>query len=250
MTMGAVMVVTGGSRGIGASIARLAGKAGYRVAVNYLSNAQAAQDVVADIARGGGEAAAFQADVGYQDQVRRLFAEIDTKLGKCDVLVNNAGILGSCRIEDMEAATVEAMFRANVFSMYYCAREAVRRMSPKHGGHGGVIVNLSSVASRLGGLAGGSHYAATKGAIDTFTLALAKELGAEGIRVNAVRPGLIDTSMHDVHGGVARMKEMAKTAVPLGRSGDTDEVARAVLWLASAEASYVHGAVLDVAGGR
>jgi len=244
------MVVTGGSRGIGASIARLAGKAGYRVAVNYVSNAGAAQEVVAEIAKAGGEAIAVQADVGHQEQVRRLFAEVDAKLGKADVLVNNAGILGNCRIEDMDAGTVEHMFRANVFSQYYCAREAVRRMSPKHGGRGGVIVNMSSVASRLGGLAGGSHYAATKGAIDTFTLALAKELGAEGIRVNAVRPGLIDTSMHDVHGGVARMKEMAKAAVPLGRSGDADEVARAVLWLASDEASYVHGAVLDVAGGR
>ena len=250
MTMDKVMVVTGGSRGIGASIARLAGKAGYRVAVNYVSNAQAAQAVVSDIAGAGGEAIAVQADVGYQDQVRQLFAGIDARLGKADILVNNAGILGSCRIEDMEAGTLESMFRANVFSMYYCAREAVRRMSPRHGGRGGAIINLSSVASRLGGLAGGSHYAATKGAIDTFTLALAKELGPEGIRVNAVRPGLIETDMHDVHGGVARMKEMAKTAVPLGRSGDADEVARAVLWLASDEASYVHGAVLDVSGGR
>jgi NAD(P)-dependent dehydrogenase (short-subunit alcohol dehydrogenase family) len=245
-----VMVVTGGSRGIGASIARLAGKAGYRVAVNYVSNAQAAQEVVAEIAGAGGEAIAVQADVGHQEQVRGLFAAVDAKLGKADILVNNAGILGMCRIEDVDTETVEHMFRANVFSMYYCAREAVRRMSPKHGGHGGVIVNMSSVASRLGGLAGGSTYAATKGAIDTFTLALAKELGPEGIRVNAVRPGLIDTSMHDVHGGVARMKEIAKTVVPLGRSGDVDEVARAVLWLASDEASYVHGAVLDVAGGR
>jgi NAD(P)-dependent dehydrogenase (short-subunit alcohol dehydrogenase family) len=248
--MARVMLVTGGSRGIGASIARQAGQAGYRVAVNYLSNAEAAQAVVAGIASAGGVAVAVQADVGYQDQVARLFADVDAKLGKVDVLVNNAGILGSCRIEDMETETVEQMFRANVFSMYYCAREAVRRMAPKHGGRGGAIVNMSSVASRLGGLAGGSHYAATKGAIDTFTLALAKELGPDGIRVNAVRPGLIDTSMHDVHGGVARMKEMAKTAVPLGRSGDADEVARAVLWLASDEASYVHGAVLDVAGGR
>jgi NAD(P)-dependent dehydrogenase (short-subunit alcohol dehydrogenase family) len=248
--MARVMVVTGGGRGIGASIARLAGKAGYAVAVNYVRNAEAAQGVVRDIEAAGGKAVALQADVGYQDQVGRLFTDVDAKLGKVDVLVNNAGILGNCRIEDMEAKTVESMFRANVFSMYYCAREAVRRMSPKHGGQGGVIVNLSSVASRTGGLAGGTHYAATKGAIDTFTLALAKELGLEAIRVNAVRPGLIATEMHDVHGGIARMKEMAKAAVPIGRSGDADEVARAVLWLASDEASYVHGAVLDVAGGR
>lgn len=241
------MVVTGGSRGIGASVAKLAGLAGYRVAANYVKNAQAADEVVQAIRKGGGEAIAVRADVGDEGEVRAMFAEVDAKLGKVDVLVNNAGILGSRRVEDMDAAGLFDIFRANVFSAFFCSREAVRRMSPKHGGKGGVIVNMSSVASRLGGLAGGSHYAATKGAIDSFSLALAKEVGLEGIRVNTVRPGLIETDIHDVHGG---MNEALAKSVPLGRSGSPDEVARVVLWLASDEASYVHGAVVDVAGGR
>jgi NAD(P)-dependent dehydrogenase (short-subunit alcohol dehydrogenase family) len=242
-----VLVVTGGSRGIGASIATLAGAAGYRVAVNYLSNANAADAVVAQVRAAGGEAVAIQADVGDDAQVKRLFAEVDAKLGRVDVLVNNAGILGSRRVEEMDAATLEGIFRANVFSRYFCAREAIRRMSTRHGGRGGAIVNMSSVASRLGGLAGGSHYAATKGAIDAFSLALAKEVGAEGIRVNAVRPGLIETDIHDIHGGIdAKLAQ----AVPLGRSGEAAEVARVALWLASDDASYVHGAIVDVSGGR
>ena len=244
---GRVLLVTGGSRGIGAAIATLAGAAGYRVAVNYLSNAKAAERVVGAIKGAGGDAVALQADVGDDAQVKRLFAEIDAKLGRIDVLVNNAGILGNKRVEEMDAETLEGIFRANVFSMYFCAREAVRRMSTKHGGKGGVIVNMSSVASRLGGLAGGTHYAATKGAVDTFSLALAKEVGAEGIRVNAIRPGLIETDIHDMHGGID--PALAK-AVPLGRSGLAEEVARAALWLASDESSYVHGAVIDVSGGR
>ncbi len=245
--MAKVMVVTGGSRGIGASIAKLAARAGYKVAVNYVRNAKAAQDVVGEIAKDGGEALAIQADVGSQAEVQRLFAAVDGKLGKVDVLVNNAGVLGKCRVEDMDTAAVEDMFRANVFSMYYCAREAVRRMSPRHGGRGGVIVNMSSVASRLGGLGGGSHYAGTKGAIDSFSLSLSKEVGGEQIRVNTVRPGLIVTDIHDSHGGVN--PDHAKL-VPMGRWGDADEVARVVLWLASDDSSYVHGAVIDVSGGR
>ncbi len=245
--MSKVMLVTGGSRGIGASIAVLAGAAGYAVAVNYLKSAAAAEKIVNTIASAGGRAIALQADVGDDAQVRRLFAELDAQLGRIDVLMNNAGILGSKRVDEMDEETLAGIFRANVFSMYFCAREAVRRMSTRHGGKGGVIVNMSSVASRLGGLAGGSHYAATKGAIDTFTLALAKEVGPEGIRVNAVRPGLIETDIHDLHGGIN--PALAKT-VPLGRSGHADEVARAALWLASDESSYVHGAVIDVAGGR
>jgi NAD(P)-dependent dehydrogenase (short-subunit alcohol dehydrogenase family) len=166
------------------------------------------------------------------------------------VLVNNAGVLANFRVDESTETNVTAVFRANVFSMYFCAREAVRRMSTRYGNKGGVIVNMSSVASRLGGLAGGAAYAASKGAIDTFTLALAKELGPEGIRVNALRPGLISTDIHEIHGGVDRMQQMAKSVVPLGRSGLPAEVAEAVLWLASDAASYVHGAVLDVAGGR
>jgi len=244
---GRTILVTGGSRGIGAAIATLAGGAGYRVAVNYVRNADAAGKVVKAIEAVGGTAVALQGDVGDDAQVKRLFAEIDAKLGRIDVLVNNAGILGNRRVEEMDEETLLGIFRANVFSMYYCAREAIRRMSTKHGGKGGAIVNLSSVASRLGGLAGGSHYAATKGAIDTFSLALAKEVGTEGIRVNAIRPGLIETDIHEVHGGIN--PELAK-AVPLGRAGAADEVARVALWLASDESSYVHGAVIDVSGGR
>ena len=245
--MNKVMLVTGGSRGIGASIAKLAGEAGYKVAVNYVRNAKAADEVVKSIRAAGGEAVTVQADVGNDNDVKRMFGEIDDKLGRIDVLVNNAGILGNRRVEDMDASTLEEIFRANVFSMYYCAREAIRRMSTKHGGKGGVIVNMSSVASRLGGLGGGSAYAATKGAIDTFSLALSKEVGPEGIRVNTIRPGLIETEIHDVHGGMNQA--LAKT-VPLGRSGQADEVARVALWLASDDASYVHGAVIDVSGGR
>jgi NAD(P)-dependent dehydrogenase (short-subunit alcohol dehydrogenase family) len=241
------MLVTGGSRGIGASIAKLAGRAGYRVAVNYVKNARAADEVVKEIRAAGGEAIAVRADVGDEDQVKAMFAEVDTALGKVDVLVNNAGVLASRRVEDMDVPTVTDIFRANVFSMFYCSREAVRRMSPKHGGNGGAIVNMSSVASRLGGLSGGSAYAATKGAIDSFSLALAKEVGQDKIRVNTVRPGLIETEIHEVHGG---MNQALAKSVPLGRAGDPDEVARVVLWLASDDASYVHGAVIDVAGGR
>jgi NAD(P)-dependent dehydrogenase (short-subunit alcohol dehydrogenase family) len=241
------MVVTGGSRGIGASVARLAAIAGYDVAVNFVRNEKAAEAVVKSVEEAGGRAAAFRADVGDDSEVKHMFSGIDSKMGRVHVLVNNAGILGSRRVEDMDEESLQEIFRANVFSMYYCSREAVRRMSTKHGGKGGVIINMSSVASRLGGLAGGSHYAATKGAIDSFSLALAKEVGPEGIRVNTIRPGLIETDIHDVHGG---MNEQLAKSVPLGRSGTADEVARTVLWLASDDASYVHGAVVDVAGGR
>ena len=167
-----------------------------------------------------------------------------------DALVNNAGVLANFRVDAVDERNVVDLFSANVFSAYYCAREAIRRMSTVHGGKGGVIINMSSVASRLGGLGGGAAYAASKAAIDTFTLALGKEVGAEGIRVNAIRPGLIATEIHNAHGGVAKMEQMAKSVVPLGRSGSTAEVAQVALWLASDAASYVHGSVIDVAGGR
>lgn len=241
------MVVTGASRGIGAAVARLAGRSGYNVCVNYLRSEDAANQVLAGIRSDGGDGIAIQADVGSDEQVTALFEKVDLQLGRIDVLVNNAGILARRRVEDIVGAELTAIFRANVFSTFYCSREAVRRMSTQRGGKGGAIVNLSSVASRLGGLAGGSHYAATKGAIDTFTVALAKEVGKEGVRVNAVRPGLIETEIHAVHGGLD--PELAK-AVPLGRSGSAEEVARVILWLVSDAASYVHGAVVDVAGGR
>ena len=245
-----VMLVTGASRGIGAEIALLAGRSGYRVGVNYLQSAEAANAVVARIREHGGEAIALQADVSRLDDVVTMFQQLDAAFGAPDVLVNNAGVLANFRVDAVDAQNVLDVFSANVFSAYYCAREAIRRMSTAHGGKGGVIINLSSVASRLGGLGGGAAYAASKAAIDTFTLSLAKEVGLEGIRVNAIRPGLISTDMHKVHGGVAKMQEMAKTAVPLGRAGAASEVADVALWLASDAASYVHGSVIDVAGGR
>ena len=249
-TINKIMLVTGASRGIGAEIALLAGRSGYRVGVNYLRSEQAAQDVVSAIKAAGGEAVALKADVGKLDEVVAMFAQLDSAFGAPDVLVNNAGVLANFRVDAVDEHNLAAIFSANVFSAYYCAREAVKRMSTAHGGTGGVIINMSSVASRLGGLGGGAAYAASKGAIDTFTLALAKEVGAEGIRVNAIRPGLISTAIHDVHGGIEQMQAMAKTVVPLGRAGSAAEVAEVALWLASSASSYVHGSVIDVAGGR
>jgi len=206
--------------------------------------------VVAAIRAAGGEAVALQADVGDPAQVARLFDQLDAQLGTLSVLVNNAGILASFRVDALDHAQLLAVFQANVFGTFHCAGQAVRRMSTAAGGKGGVIVNLSSVAARLGGLAGGAAYAASKGAIDSFTLALAKEVGQEGIRVNALRPGLIETEIHDIHGGLESMRGLAATEAPMGRSGTADEVAQAALWLVSPAASYVHGAVIDVAGGR
>jgi NAD(P)-dependent dehydrogenase (short-subunit alcohol dehydrogenase family) len=244
-----VMLVTGASRGIGAAIAKLAGRSGYRVGVNYHRSADAARAVVDEICSNGGQAVALQADVGRLDEVQRMFGQLDAEFGALDVLVNNAGVLASFRVDETDEAKLESLLRANVYSAFYCSREAVRRMSTRFGGKGGAIVNMSSIAARLGGLAGGAAYAASKGAIDTFTLALAKEVGTDGIRVNALRPGLIATEIHEAHGGLAQMEQLAKT-VPLGRSGAAIEVAEAALWLASSAASYVHGAVLDVSGGR
>ena len=204
--------------------------------------------------RGGREGAAaplaIQADVSQLGEVVKLFTQLDAAFGALDVLVNNAGVLANFRVDAVDEINLANLFGANVFSTYYCTREAIRRMSTAHGGKGGVIVNMSSVASRLGGLGGGSAYAASKGAIDAFNLALAKEVGAEGIRVNAIRPGLIETDIHEAHGGLAKMQQLAKTAVPLGRSGSAAEVAQVALWLASDASSYVHGSIVDVAGGR
>ena len=249
-TMKKIMLITGASRGIGAEIAKLAAKAGYRVGVNYLHSEAAAQDVVNGIRQAGGEAVALKADVGKLDDVVAMFAQLDSAFGPLDVLVNNAGVLANFRVDAVDERNVAELFSANVFSAYYCAREAIRRMSTAHKGKGGIIINMSSVASRLGGLGGGAAYAASKGAIDAFTLALAKEVGKEGIRVNAIRPGLIATDIHDAHGGIAQMEQLAKTVVPLGRSGAAAEVADVALWLASSASSYVHGSVIDVAGGR
>lgn len=244
------ILITGASRGIGAAIARLAGQQGWHVGVNYHRSADAAHALVQDIERAGGRAMALQADVSKWPQVQALFAAYDAAFGPLDVLINNAGMLASFPILHANDQNVPELFGANVFSAYYCAREAVRRMARSQGGTGGVIVNMSSVASRLGGLSGGSAYAGSKGALDAFNLALAKEVGPEGIRVNAIRPGLIATEIHNVHGGLEQMQQLARNVVPLGREGSADEVAQVALWLASEQASYVHGAVLDVAGGR
>lgn len=245
-----VILVTGASRGIGAEIALQAGRLGWRVGVNYLHSEIEAKAVVAQICAAGGEAVLLQADVGQQPQVQAMFQQLDQAFGPIDVLINNAGVLTNFRVDTVDEEQLAHVFRANVYSAYFCAREAILRMSTAHGGQGGAIINMSSVASRLGGLGGGAAYAASKGAIDSFNLALAKEVGAEGIRVNAIRPGLISTTMHEVHGGISKMEQMAKTAVPLGRAGTVAEVAEVALWLASDAASYVHGTVIDVAGGR
>lgn len=244
------MLITGASRGIGAAIALKAAAAGYRVAINYLRSQREAEALADGIRSRGGEALVLQADVGRQAEVQRMFERLDEGFGPLDVLVNNAGVLTRFPVADATEEQVEAVFRANVFSLYFCSREAVRRMSIRQGGRGGAILNMSSVASRLGGLSGGAAYAASKGAIDTFTLSLAKEVGAERIRVNALRPGLIETDIHDVHGGLAHLQALAREVVPMGRSGTAAEVADVALWAVSDAASYVHGTVIDVAGGR
>ncbi len=244
------LLVTGASRGIGAEIALLAAQSGYRVAINYLNSEAAAQALVDRIHACGGTAMAIRADVGDSDQVAHMFQTLDQAYGALDVLINNAGILETFKITDVDSHNVEKTFRANVLSVFYCCREAVKRMSTASGGRGGVIVNMSSVAARHGGVTGGTAYSASKGAIDALNTALAKEVGPFGIRVNTLRPGLIETEIHRVRGGIEGIQEMAKTTVPMGRTGSAAEVAQAALWLASDAASYVHASVLDVAGGR
>ena len=245
-----VVLVTGGSRGIGRAIALGAAAAGWNVGFTYRSDQQAAFQAVSQIESSGRLATAIRADVGNQHQVRDAFATVLDRFGRIDALVNNAGIIGGQRpIADIDEAHLLEVFRANVFGSFYCAGEAVRRMSTQHGGRGGVIVNISSAAARHGGMPNESHYAASKGAIDSLTVALAKELAPHGIRVNAVRPGVIATSIHDVHGGEETIRRIAPT-IPLGRAGTVDEVAAAVVFLMGPKSSYVHGAVLDVSGGR
>ncbi|MGR2740176.1 SDR family oxidoreductase [Billgrantia sp. Q4P2] len=245
-----VLVITGGSRGIGAATARLGAASGYAVCVNYRHNEAAALAVVEEIARAGGKAIAVAGDVGAEADVVRLFEEVDERLGPVTALVNNAGILETqTRVEEMDAARLSRVLSINVIGSFLCAREAIRRMSTRHGGQGGAIVNVSSIASRLGAPNEYVDYAAAKGAIDSFTIGLAKEVAGEGIRVNAVRPGVIYTEIH-ASGGEPDRVERVKTAVPMQRGGQADEVARAILWLLSDEASYSTGALLDVTGGR
>ncbi len=245
-----VLLVTGGSRGIGAATALLAARRGYAVAVNYTSNSQAADKVVRTIRDGGGNAIAVQADVGDEAQVLAMFNTVDTTLGRLTALVNNAGVVDmQARVDEMSVARLERMMRVNVIGSFVCAREAVLRMSTRHGGAGGAIVNVSSAASRLGSPGQYVDYAASKGAIDTFTNGLAKEVADEGIRVNAVRPGLIDTDLHASGGLPDRAAQLAPT-VPMKRTGSAEEIANAIVWLLSAEASYTTGAFLDVSGGR
>ncbi|KQW54643.1 SDR family oxidoreductase [Variovorax sp. Root411] len=248
--MDQVLLITGGGRGIGAATAVLAAQRGYAVAVNYASNSLAADEVVRTIRAGGGTAMAVQADVGDEAQVLAMFQKVDARFGRLTALVNNAGVVDvQARVDEMSVARLERMFRINVIGSFICAREAVRRMSTRYGGAGGAIVNISSAAARLGSPDQYVDYAASKGAIDTFTIGLAKEVAAEGIRVNAVRPGLIDTEIHASGGIPDRAFDLAPT-VPMQRTGSAEEIAGAILWLLSAEASYTTMALLDVAGGR
>jgi NAD(P)-dependent dehydrogenase (short-subunit alcohol dehydrogenase family) len=247
---GGVMMITGGSRGIGAATARLAARRGYAVCVNYLHNSAAAQTVVNEIRAAGAKAIAVGGDVASEQDVVHLFQECDRQLGPLTALVNNAGIVArQSRVEAMDAARLQRMLATNVIGAFLCAREAVRRMSTRHGGKGGAIVNLSSGASRLGSPGEYVDYAASKGAIDTMTIGLAKELAEDGIRVNCVRPGFVHTDIHAT-GGEPNRIERLRDSIPMKRGGDPEEVARAILWLLSDEASYSTGAILDVTGGR
>jgi NAD(P)-dependent dehydrogenase (short-subunit alcohol dehydrogenase family) len=243
-------LITGASRGIGAATALLAARQGYAVAVNYTANSLAADEVVRQIRQAGGQAMAVQADVAIDAQVVAMFEKVDAKFGRLTALVNNAGVVDqTTRVEAITLQRLQRMFEVNVFGAFLCAREAVRRMSTRHGGSGGAIVNVSSAAARLGSPGQYVDYAAAKGAIDTFTLGLAREVAAEVIRVNAVRPGIIDTDIHASGGLPDRVRDLAPQ-VPMQRAGSAEEVAASIVWLLGDGASYTTGALLDVAGGR
>jgi NAD(P)-dependent dehydrogenase (short-subunit alcohol dehydrogenase family) len=243
------MLVTGGARGIGAATCRLAAEQGYVVCVNYLKNEEAANAVVKAILDAGGKALAVAANVAEEGGVLKLFQTVDRELGRLDVLVNNAGVLArAARLQDMDLDRLHKLFATNVFGAMLCAREAVKRMSTRHGGTGGVIVNISTGFVKSGAPGMFLDYASCKGAIEVFTAGLAREVATEGIRVNAVRPGMIDTGIHADGGDPERINK-AKDIVPMKRHGEAHEVARAILWLASGSASYTTAAVLDVSGG-
>jgi NAD(P)-dependent dehydrogenase (short-subunit alcohol dehydrogenase family) len=245
-----ILLVTGGSRGIGAATARLAAGQGYAVAINYVSNREAADSVVREIEAAGGTASAVQADVSVEADVCRMFDEVDRRLGVLTALVNNAGILEQqMRVEQMTAARLNRIFAVNITGSFLCAREAVRRMSTARGGRGGAIVNVSSGAARLGSPGEYVDYAASKGATDTLTIGLSREVAEEGIRVNAVRPGFIYTEIHASGGEPARV-DRVKAFVPMKRGGLPEEVARAIMWLLSDDASYSTGTFIDVTGGK
>ena len=240
------MIVTGASRGLGAAVAGLAIERGYAVCVNYAHDEERAQRVVAELRARGGNAIAVRADIGSDTGVVALFERVDRELGRLRVLVNNAGISGPpSRVDALELGHIRRMFETNVYGALLCAREAIRRMSHRNGGSGGAIINMSAVAARLGGAGRNVHYAASKGAINSLTLGMAREVAGEGIRVNAVCPGVIDTESQEP----GRVATLGPT-LPMGRAGQPDEVAHAVLWLASDAASYVTGAIVDVSGGR
>lgn len=248
--MAGILVVTGASRGIGAATAKLGAAAGYAVAVNYNASSAKAEEVVAQIKGAGGTALAIKADVSTDEGAKHLFETVDRELGTVTALFNNAGIIHeNMPIEETDLAEIDRLWKVNISSQFACAREAVKRMSTKHGGKGGAIVNMSSVAARIGGGGGLLAYAASKGAIDTFTTGLAMEVAAHGIRVNAVRPGIIETEIHDGTGDMDRVARLGPL-VPMGRSAPPEEVADLVLYLLSDKASYVTATSVDVAGGR
>ena len=248
--MSKVLLITGGSRGIGAATALLAASQGYAVAVNYTANSLAADEVVRQIRAGGGTAITVQADVAVEADVLAMFKKVDAKLGRLTALVNNAGVVDvASRVDAMSLERLQRMFAINVFGSFLCAREAVKRMSTRYEGQGGSIVNVSSAAARLGAPGQYVDYAAAKGAMDTFTIGLAKEVALEGIRVNAVRPGIIDTEIHASGGLPHRARDLAPQ-VPMQRAGTAQEVAEAIVWLLGENSSYTTGSLLDVTGGR
>jgi NAD(P)-dependent dehydrogenase (short-subunit alcohol dehydrogenase family) len=244
------LIVTGASRGIGAAVARLAGERGYAVAVNFATSEAEAMQVVGEIVAGGGRAVSIRADVSREEQIIRMFETAERELGPIKGLVNNAGVTGGfARVDEVSSAAIANVFAVNVSGTILCSREAVRRMSTRRGGTGGAIVNISSRAAHTGAAGEWVHYATSKGAIDSFTIGLAREVAAEGIRVNAVAPGLVDTGLHAANGDPNRLQRLMGT-IPMGRAGAPREVAEGVLWLLSSAASYTTGAILQIGGGR